>query len=330
MSNSRIIRPTTGNAMPSEDSLSYNFVHIEELSRQIIREAMERVDTFAAQQEQLEEEIAQRKAGMDEEFKAYRQELEADLEKARSEVDAIRDRAQKDGFEQGRKEAYDEGFQEGHQKGFAEGLEAGREAGHTEAHIKETERIQDETEFLVGTIHAFAFAISNGRSEMLQAARKELVHLAVKIAERILHREIKEDPDVIRTHITDALELAFNASKVTVQVHPLDAQMINKYVDGMLDSFSRFEEFEIVAIEGIDRGGCKILTGSGEVDLTLKTQLAQIQDQLSEIAQGEFTERIDGIASLDASQTVNDSEEEASNSEVEPSTESEIELEETS
>lgn len=317
MSSSRIIRPSQGRALPSDEALEFNFHNIEELSRQIIREAMERLDEMNARRDELEAEIERRKDSLEEELAGHRQELEAGLEATRAEIDSIREQAHREGFEKGREEARQEGYDEGYQEGFAQGATAGRETGHREAHEAETRRIQEETEFLVATVKAFAHAISTGRSEMLQAARGELVSLAVKIAERILHREIEDDLEVIRRHVSEALELAFGASRVVVQVHPRDAEVIQSHVGGLLETLEKFEEFEVQACEDVTRGGCRILTGRGEVDLTLETQLAQIEARLLEVARGEHTERIDGISAPTEAASV---ESELASAESEPET----------
>lgn len=107
--------------------------------------------------------------------------------------------------------------------------------------------------------------------EQLERSRSDLQALAIGIAERILHGELRQHPAHVAGVVAACLEGALAAHQLRIRVHPDDVP----YVERSLP-----EGASVHADPAIARGGCLIETDAGQIDGRLETQLAAVREAL--------------------------------------------------
>jgi len=132
-----------------------------------------------------------------------------------------------------------------------EGFEAGRQEG-----------LATVTELLV---RARAQAWQRAAS-----ADAELRQLAVRIAEKILGRELAQSPEAVVDVVRTALAAAATRKHIVVRVHPDDVAAVR----------AARAELTVHADPGVARGGCLVDTEVGTIDARLDVQLAAIERAL--------------------------------------------------
>ena len=135
--------------------------------------------------------------------------------------------------------------------------------------------IADERARLVETIRE----VSALRRTVLDAADDDLMQLAVGLARRVLHREIHLDPDVLLAMAHVALGRLGDRAVATVHLNPDD-------LAAMSPSQTARDALTLAADPELPRGGCRVSSAHGEVDLG-------IDAQMTELARGLFGERPD-------------------------------------
>jgi len=110
----------------------------------------------------------------------------------------------------------------------------------------------------------------------------EVKILAVRIAERILRRELELRPEVIADVAKAALADARGRHDFVLRVHPDDVAVLEADKPGLLARLSVSAHILIRADDSIDRGGCVVESEVGVVDARLTTQLAAIERALLE------------------------------------------------
>ncbi len=160
------------------------------------------------------------------------------------------------------REARQAGYQTGYQEGM---LAAGREA----------EALVSEAKNLIK--HAV-----NKRDEIIAESQKELLELAVKIAEKILEKEIQQDPGSVLRTVRKALRFTGQRENLTLRVSAEDVKHLSK---------TRLLELGIpdvnIVEDGTLRCGDCLLDGvQGRIDATLSSQLASVGKKLEVIAGG--------------------------------------------
>jgi flagellar biosynthesis/type III secretory pathway protein FliH len=102
------------------------------------------------------------------------------------------------------------------------------------------------------------------------AAEGDLRTLAVRIAEKILARELALSPAAVVDVVRAALAAAAHRTPLVVRVHPDDVAAVR----------AARPELDVHADPSIGRGGCLVDTEVGTIDARLDVQLAAIERAL--------------------------------------------------
>ncbi|MBN1866129.1 hypothetical protein JW916_02435 [Candidatus Sumerlaeota bacterium] len=157
-----------------------------------------------------------------------------------------------------------------YQAGFQQGEEAGQ-------------RLSDQkTETAMRSLRELLEEIEKQRSEYVQSCEENLVRLALLIALRLIHREIRQDPSVVFDVVREAVTRVRRASRLTVFVSPHDFKFIEGHLDDLTGLTSRETRISIEPDSDIGRGGCRVTSNAGEVDATIDSMIHNIQKRLWE------------------------------------------------
>ncbi len=170
--------------------------------------------------------------------------------------------------------------QEQEQAGYAAGLERGRQEGHAagreqglrearEAFASESQELADLLRRMVGEFEA-------ARREVTEAARVELLDLAVALAEKIVGPMAVFDPQAARVNLAKVLEMHGSGGDATIRVHPEQLAMLREFC-GRLTAGGRLAgTVELVGDERVSRGGAVLETLRGQIDASIETQLNNV------------------------------------------------------
>ena len=117
------------------------------------------------------------------------------------------------------------------------------------------------------------------RDAALVKAEHDLLRLSIKLAKKIIGREIELDNTTVVEIISTALRTARQNELLTVRIHPSDLPLIQAQRE-RLDPAGRARFLDIVADPRVHRGGCIIESESGTVDAQLDTQLRVLERAL--------------------------------------------------
>lgn len=166
-----------------------------------------------------------------------------------AQLDEIQKAARDEGFEQGRKE--------GQAYGHREGLEQGR--AEVAARVERLDRILD--------------MLDRPFEQLDQQLENEIVTLVISMVRQLIRREVKLDPGQIVGVVREALGvLPISARNIRVVLHPEDADLVREaYALGDHDQKWQIDEDPV-----IQRGGCRILTETSQIDATLDSRLSSL------------------------------------------------------
>jgi flagellar biosynthesis/type III secretory pathway protein FliH len=184
------------------------------------------------------------------------------LEEAKAERRKLLDGA----AEQGRAE----GYAKGHAQGLAKGLEEGR--------AKAIAQAAAEAKALVSTWEGALKDFEARRESLLEQARDQVLELSLEIARRVTKRHVEVDAAVVREQLAAALRLTTKPSGLTVEVNPQDLALAQSVVPSLVRRLSAGGgHVEIQASATLSRGSVIIRCAGGEVDASIETQLARIE-----------------------------------------------------
>jgi type III secretion protein L len=124
------------------------------------------------------------------------------------------------------------------------------------------------------------------RERVWRETEKDLLRLAVRLAEKIIGREIKKDDKTIVDIISTALQNARQQEKLTVRVNPKDLPTVEREAE-KFSLGGRVQFIDFVADPRVASSGCLIESEVGTIDARLETQLRVLERALLSQSEGE-------------------------------------------
>jgi flagellar biosynthesis/type III secretory pathway protein FliH len=206
-------------------------------------------------------DIAEEAQGILEQARRERQSL---LQQVRQEIKRERQQAQEEGYRTGQEQ----------------GLQEGRKTGYDQALQNAREEFTQRSVSVCKNLEAICTEFDRCKKELLWQTEQNAVALILAIARKVvkqaglLHREVATD------NIKSALELLNKTTNVIVQIHPQDAEHVEKMVESASSPFADYANIAFEKEESIETGGCRLITEQGRIDGQLDTQVDRIAQEL--------------------------------------------------
>ncbi|SFC23623.1 flagellar assembly protein FliH [Pseudoalteromonas denitrificans] len=184
------------------------------------------------------------------------------------ELEAIRQDAYEEGFNQGKEEGYPVGLEEGKtqgiQTGFEDGLTQGKEQGLELAQPLIDEKLQ--------SLSSLFEALNTPLRHYDDAAEKQLVALATMLAQAVIYTEVKTNDKVILSTLKQCMDaLPLSHQKCEIQLHPDDLDIIiSSYGQEELDD----RGWRLKSEPSLERGGCIINSNNSSIDFSLQNRVS--------------------------------------------------------
>lgn len=147
---------------------------------------------------------------------------------------------------------------EAYQRGLADGRRAAEE------------QVAADRRRLADTIAT----ITGLRRHVLAAAEHDVAQLAAGIARRILHREVQLDADILVAMARVAVGRLGDRVTATVHLHPADlAAIVSR---GTAGAKGDTDSLELREDASLPRGGCRVESSAGEIDLGVDAQVTEL------------------------------------------------------
>jgi flagellar assembly protein FliH len=150
---------------------------------------------------------------------------------------------------------------------------AARDRGRAEAEAEAKTKLDRAVADLRAQLGASLDELAGLRSELAARAERDLVRLALEIARKVVHREVKVDREVALTLARVALERLNSRASAAVRLHPDDYA----YVCERRERLGGESAIEIIEDRSVGLGGCIVQSEMGEIDARVEQQFAEIE-----------------------------------------------------
>ncbi len=149
-------------------------------------------------------------------------------------------------------------------KGYAQGERAGLEAAATRGQAM-LRRLGETVQELTAL-----------RAEIIQRSERQVVQLAMAIAERMINREISLDRGLVCAMARVALDRLGENASAAIRLHPDDFAAVSAGLgDGWKDS-----QITIAPDPMVSRGGCRVHSDFGFMDVDVASQFRELSKTL--------------------------------------------------
>lgn len=162
--------------------------------------------------------------------------------------------------------AHDDGYAKGHQEGIA--------------------AADSEMEEMLATMRGLIDMARAERHKIVEGAEGEIVKLAMGIAERILHKAVEVDREIVVAIAKAAIADLVDRESITVRVNPIDLERMKQHRDSML-TLGETKHMRVIEDQRVDPGGVVVETEAGTHDAKIATQVEEAKRVLR-LDSGEF------------------------------------------
>ena len=148
----------------------------------------------------------------------------------------------------------------------SEARAAGFREGQSDATKKFEQQLAEQMKLITGALSSFA----DEREKYYTRAEAQMVHLALAIAGKILHREAQVDRMVVAGLVKVMLERMQQTTKAIIRIRPEEALSWRHY-------FNTNPDLEVVEDPTLEPNDCRIETELGVAEMGLDAQLKEVE-----------------------------------------------------
>ena len=181
-------------------------------------------------------------------------------EKGASKAEALREKeSTQDRLARLEREAYEKGFEQGRKDGLD------LEKRQIDEKGKQFEALFQE--------------LSHLKNRLVTEAEGDILNLSLSIAKQIIRQESTTDSHIIINTIRSAIQFVSDNNRIEIILNPKDMQTVKKILPDLAE-LTKGGQFHLQEDRVIERGGCMIETGFGQINATLADQLWRIEKEI--------------------------------------------------
>jgi len=186
------------------------------------------------------------------------------------EIEAIREAAHEEGYNQGKEEGFTKGYEEGKAQGItegtAEGLEEGKEQGLAQG--------QDAIDSLSERWKKLIEQLDKPLASVEKNVEDQLLNLVVQLTEAVVLQEAKTNPDILIAAIATGIKaLPSNEANTQIHLHPDDIKNVEQQFG---ENHIRESGWRLLPAPQLTPGSCQIENSTSNIDLQVKSRLKQV------------------------------------------------------
>lgn len=122
------------------------------------------------------------------------------------------------------------------------------------------------------------------KQEVFEYIAPDILEISIDIAQKIIKKEITQDPQAILDKITEILKtLSKEEAKINIRVNPLQTSSVKSGIPDIISDAGLDARIIIIPDETVTEGGCIVTTANGVIDATIESQISIIREALKEI-----------------------------------------------
>lgn len=158
--------------------------------------------------------------------------------------------------------------------------EEGRLQARKDAERALEAELKRRSEAVLATLEKISQQLAAQRAEWQQHWETYAIKLSTGIAERIVRRELKHDPQITLEWIREALELGAGSGQIQVMLNPADIRSLDPVLEEITDRMSKAAVTTVVADDSMSLGEVRVQTEHGSLDQRIASQLERLEKEL--------------------------------------------------
>jgi flagellar assembly protein FliH len=129
--------------------------------------------------------------------------------------------------------------------------------------------------------------------EIVASSEKEIVELALAVAERLVRTRLEADPEIVTAIVRETMSMLNGGEQVDLYVNPADLDLCLGYREQLKEEFREIVKLEVLPDTGIPRGSCRVESEIGVAEYLINEEKEQLRETLLQIARKEEMRQIE-------------------------------------
>lgn len=113
--------------------------------------------------------------------------------------------------------------------------------------------------------------------------KKDIIEVALLVAKKILNTQVRIEPEIIVEIASNVIkEISEEENRITFIINPADELILNENLEKHSAFKNKRAKMLVQTDESIERGSCRVMTSSGQIDATFSSQLEIIKKAFEE------------------------------------------------
>ena len=139
---------------------------------------------------------------------------------------------------------------------------------------------QKDVDFAIERLHSIVAETARERERILVHSETQVVNLVVTMVKKVVKKLTAEHQDVVIENVRSALELLRGAMTIFIRVSPLDFNYVSSFKEEFVRKIERRADLKFIEDPTVEPGGVYIETDTGDVDVTIRSQLEELENQM--------------------------------------------------
>jgi flagellar assembly protein FliH len=157
---------------------------------------------------------------------------------------------------------------EAYKTGYLEGIHEGKT------------REKQELSRSLASVEKLITTLKTLKTELLERFEADILSLSMAIAEKVIHKEVSINGDVIVAVLKDTIRHIKDKEGLRIRLNPDDYKYITEIKPEFLNNYPDMNNVRFEVDGQIQRGGAVVETNFGEMDAQLDHQLQRIKESL--------------------------------------------------
>ncbi len=166
-------------------------------------------------------------------------------------------------------------------EGSLEEGEAARAAAYEEGLLAGRAEAEQEIMMSARALVAATEDVVRFRGALVERYQRELLELALGIARKVVQRELADNPERWLGMIREAVQQALDHERVQIRAGCVLHRFLIERLPDLRDLLDGVQELELVADETLADNGCVLESLSGDLDLSVDSQIGAIRAALT-------------------------------------------------
>ncbi len=117
---------------------------------------------------------------------------------------------------------------------------------------------------------------------VFKQSEKEMTELVYSIARKVIGDEVQTTPEIVLSMLQKGFERISEAQQFEIKLHPVDYDLLIQEKESLKEILQTSGTIKFTKDESVERGGCRIVTESGEISSEPGKQLDIILKELED------------------------------------------------